>query len=524
MADQPVAFVVLSADMFDSLVMATGVTAMPSTVDVEPSSWNPDSAKLRVPIAVYDVYPDGRLSLYATAKFPMYADYPSEGTPRWHNTSGPHQYGYDVSYHFLYPDDPYDNAPLATIPLQGTGTPRTYIGETSTWKLYPTEADRDADTNGVPVHSFDSADIALFAEQAANMDMVRQFYPYHTAPDVPTVPTVPTPPVRLPKFKASGRLTVYQPSRRPIRLPVVRAGGRMGTVAKAKLPKIKAGGALTVTTVMRAELTLPAFGVAFQMSVGPAGQAKLRLPAIRASGAMGAVAKASLPPLRARGAMTVGAAGEARLRLPRIRAKGTLTIGAVLSGTVVLPAIRTARSGMVLRIRLPAMRMVHRAAASGMAAGEAYSTNLRTDIEGGGNEMTRLTNFPFLRVLKFNDWYYGLAADGLYRIEGDRDDGSPIRWEVSTGTTDFGARELKHVPSVYVGGRLGPGAAFTVHEGEKRDASYRYSTPRGQAAQNYRQHFGKGLRARYYSFTLTGESEFELDGLHFELAASKRRL
>lgn len=337
-------------------------------------------------------------------------------------------------------------------------------------------------------------------------------------------PTVPTPTARLPKFKASGRLTVYQPSRRPIRLPAIRAGGRMGAVAKAKLPKIKAGGALTVTTVMRAELTLPAFGAAFQMSVGPAGQAKLRLPAIRASGAMGAVAKASLPPLRARGAMTVGAAGEARLRLPRIRAQGTLTIGAVLRGTVVLPAIRTARSGMVLRIRLPSMRMVHRAASSGMAAGEAYSTNLRTDIEGGGNEMTRLTNFPFLRVLKFNDWYYGLAADGLYRIEGDRDDGSPIRWEVSTGTTDFGARELKHVPSVYVGGRLGPGAAFTVHEGEKRDASYRYSTPRGQAAQNYRQHFGKGLRARYYSFTLTGESEFELDGLHFELAESKRRL
>lgn len=339
-------------------------------------------------------------------------------------------------------------------------------------------------------------------------------------------PTVPTPTARLPKFKVSGRLTVYQPSRRPIRLPAIRAGGRMGAVAKAKLPKIKAGGALTVTTVMRAELTLPAFGVAFQMSVGPAGQAKLRLPAIRASGAMGAVAKAGLPPFRARGAMTVGAAGEARLRLPRIRAKGTLTIGAVLSGTVVLPAIRTARSGMVLRIRLPAMRMVHRAAASGMAAGEAYSMNVRTDIAdaGGGNELTHYTDFPISQVVRFNGRHYGLSPLGLFCMEGDTDDGAPIKWEVQTGVTDFGAREIKHVPSVYVGGRLGPGAAFTVHEGEKRDASYRYSTPRGQAAQNYRQHFGKGLRARYYSFTLTGESEFELDGLHFELAASKRRL
>lgn len=75
-----------------------------------------------------------------------------------------------------------------------------------------------------------------------------------------------------------------------------------------------------------------------------------------------------------------------------------------------------------------------------------------------------------------------------------------------------------------MGGRLGPNARFEVHEGERRDATYCYCTPRGQTAQNYRQHFGKGLRARYYSFTLSGSGEFELDGLHFELAMSKRRL
>lgn len=180
-----------------------------------------------------------------------------------------------------------------------------------------------------------------------------------------------------------------------------------------------------------------------------------------------------------------------------------------------------------MRIAGSRMRMVHRAAALPTAlGGEAYSMNVRTDIAdaGGGNELTHYTDFPISQVVRFNGRHYGLSPLGLFCMEGDTDDGAPIKWEVQTGVTDFGAREIKHVPSVYVGGRLGPGAAFTVHEGEKRDASYRYSTPRGQAAQNYRQHFGKGLRARYYSFTLTGESEFELDGLHFELAASKRRL
>ena len=180
---------------------------------------------------------------------------------------------------------------------------------------------------------------------------------------------------------------------------------------------------------------------------------------------------------------------------------------------------------MVFRIALPAIRAVHKATSQPtLTAGEAYCTNLRTEIEGGGNELTRFTEFPFLRVLRFNGRYYGLASDGLHRIEGDKDADAPIRWLVSTGTTDFGQRELKHIPSVYVGGRLGPGASFKVHEGEKRDFTYPYTTPRGQTAQNYRQHFGKGLRARYYSFTLSGTGEFELDGLHFEVAASKRRL
>lgn len=330
--------------------------------------------------------------------------------------------------------------------------------------------------------------------------------------------------IDLPPLVASGSGRAGQVVASELLLPSFSAEGFGAAVVEVELPALVVEGAGTVAMLGGFEIELPDFEVEAAGTVGAVGELDVALGPFTVE-AWGAVyADVSLPAfvVEARADIGVGASGDVELPAFSVEASGI--VGIVGFFDITLPGFESSPYGD-MDITLPLFQVF----ATGMVgdqveALEAYSTNLRSDIEGGGNEMTRFTEFPFLRVLYFNGDYYGLAADGLHRIEGERDGDAPIKWEVSTGTTDFGARELKHIPSCYVGGRFGPAAKFVVHEGERRDFSYCYMTPRGQTAQNYRQHFGKGLRARYFSFTLSGENEFELDGLHFEVAASKRRI
>lgn len=167
---------------------------------------------------------------------------------------------------------------------------------------------------------------------------------------------------------------------------------------------------------------------------------------------------------------------------------------------------------------------------------EAYAVNLKTTLKGkpnaatqveavgGGNEVSRYTNFPFTQIVRFGARYYGVAADGLYLLEGETDDGTPITWGIRTTTSDFDSSQRKTPVSCYIGGRMGPAATFTVHTGEKRDNSYAYSTPRGATAQNYRQPFGRGLNARYYAFEIEGDGELAIDDLDIEVNQLTRRI
>lgn len=330
--------------------------------------------------------------------------------------------------------------------------------------------------------------------------------------------------IELPPLLVDAVGSVHAPNSMDFALPALVVEAYSAARADCSLPGLAVEGDGTVEVLGRFDFDLPEVEIDAYAVTGAVGEVEADLPGLEVESWCAGYGDVALPGLSVEAIGTAGGAASAEFDLPGFEVEAHGLVGLVGIADILLPGLEGIGFGE-FDFELPGM-LVFAVGEVGEqpSPSEAYSTNLRSDIEGGGSEMTRFTEFPFLRVLAFNGRHYGLAADGLHRIEGERDGVNPIRWEVSTGTTDFGVRELKHIPSVYIGGRLGPQARFAVHEGEKRDASYRYSTPRGQAAQNYRQHFGKGLRARYYSFTLTGESEFELDGLHFELAASKRRL
>ena len=300
-----------------------------------------------------------------------------------------------------------------------------------------------------------------------------------------------------------------------------------GTI-EGTLPRLTAELSGTTTLIGRIDATLPALEAELSGVVDLIGRIDATLPALTAEMFGGGTISGTLPALEADLGGMVGAGGVIDATLPALTAELHGTTGIVGFIDAVLPWFEPPAFGHI-DVTFPRLQAwLAGEVGDTPLPDEAYCTNLRTKPElaqrGAGSEMTRFTQFPVLQVLRLRGQYYALTVDGLHRIEGGLDAGAPIPWKVSTGTTDFGARELKHIVSAYVGGRFGPGAKFDVHEGEKRDVTYSYTTPRGQTAQNYRQMFGKGLRARYFSFTLKGDDEFELDGLQFEVGASKRRL
>lgn len=158
---------------------------------------------------------------------------------------------------------------------------------------------------------------------------------------------------------------------------------------------------------------------------------------------------------------------------------------------------------------------------------EAYALNLK-HMQDGPDELTRYTNYPFDRIVRYKNSYFGMNSTGLYLLEGTTDFAeptpTPITWSYKTAMTDFGSVQLKNISMAYFGGRMAPAATVTVYAGEKTPVAYAYTTPRDQTAQNYRQPLGKGLKARYYAIGAQGSGELSLDNLSINVAELARKV
>jgi len=74
----------------------------------------------------------------------------------------------------------------------------------------------------------------------------------------------------------------------------------------------------------------------------------------------------------------------------------------------------------------------------------AYAVNIKS------METTSYTGYGFDYIVRLAGSYYGVKPDGLYLLEGNDDNGSPIDATIRTNETDFGTSHLKQVPYVYI--------------------------------------------------------------------------
>lgn len=136
-----------------------------------------------------------------------------------------------------------------------------------------------------------------------------------------------------------------------------------------------------------------------------------------------------------------------------------------------------------------------------------YSMNTRLAA------VSEYQNYPFNSLAMIGGRRYGAGATGVYRLEGDDDDGDPIAAHVRTGYLNFEA--LTHVLNAWIGytsdGQLVL-KVITADKGTKKENWYRMKARPGGGPVETRFDLAKGLLGTYWAFEIEN-----LDGADFEL-------
>lgn len=136
--------------------------------------------------------------------------------------------------------------------------------------------------------------------------------------------------------------------------------------------------------------------------------------------------------------------------------------------------------------------------------------------------VTEYTNYDFNSFAKNGRSYLGAADDGLYRLDGDTDDGTDIIAELQSGMLQMAGSRFSSFKAIYVGMRGAGDFVLKLDAGDGRTYTYNFTS---KDMETTRVRLGKGLRARYFSFTLTSTgSDFDLQDIEFVPILARRRV
>lgn len=311
--------------------------------------------------------------------------------------------------------------------------------------------------------------------------------------------------------------------------PTLSAWAGANATLSAPTPALTATG--TVTIWGTAELSAPAPTLVATGSVSATAQAGLTAPRPNLIGYSGAVCSVTLtgsPTVLS--TTTTGAVGGAAITCPLYELTASATAENRGSAELLAPSPHMGQSAQAYVIA-PAATLTAIGHAVVSATYEAYAVNLNHQPKPGKepiDEVTHYTNFPFTHIVRYQNSYFGANSTGLYLLEGTTDYASPtptpIPWAFKTAMTDFKSPQHKTVASAYFGGRLGAAATVSLHVGEDGPQTYSYATVRTDHAQNYRQVFGKGTKARYYALGASGTGTMELDDIDLDVHNLTRRI
>ena len=280
-----------------------------------------------------------------------------------------------------------------------------------------------------------------------------------------------------------------------------------------------------------AELSAPVSTISSEGIVTATAGLALSAPLATLIGYSGAVCSVTLTGSATIAATGItGSIGGAAVTCPLFELTASATVENRGSAELLAPAAQLgAQVQVYLTAPMATLTAIGHAAVT--ATYEAYAVNLGHQPKPGKepiDEVTHYTNFPFTHIVRYQNSYFGANSTGLYLLEGTTDYASPtptaIPWAFKTAMTDFKSQQHKTVASAYFGGRLGAAATVSLHVAEDGPQTYSYATVRTDHAQNYRQVFGKGTKARYYALGASGTGTMELDDIDLDVHNLTRRI
>lgn len=202
-----------------------------------------------------------------------------------------------------------------------------------------------------------------------------------------------------------------------------------------------------------------------------------------------------------------GGLGRAELTLPLFELTATGTVNGLQGADAVLEALRPGPFGRA-QLTLRGFELVAMGSATVTAAHEAYAVNLKAPTPRPGRDpqvdhaVTHFTQYPFDRIVRYGEHYYGVGPTGIYLLEGLTDAGAATAWRMRTALDSMGTLALKRPISVYINARMEEGADVVVVAGEEGENEYLCQMQRGAASQNHRVLVGKGVRSTHYGLEL----------------------
>lgn len=268
---------------------------------------------------------------------------------------------------------------------------------------------------------------------------------------------------------------------------------------------------------------VPAALVSASGTVPILGQVAASIPMFSMVGYAGSMISVTVPAGTLLASGGGGAVGTIAASLPLFNLVASGTAQNHGSANLLMPLAKMTQRGLAW-VMAPAAQLVAIGSAAVAVTYEGYSLNLKHGALDAMDELTKYTNFPFDRIVRYRNSYFGMNSTGLYLLEGTTDNGTAIAYKVKTALSDNKTPHLKTVNSVYLSGRLGPAATITLFAGESGSNTYSYSTPRDSSPKNYRQVLGRGVKTRYFGLEVDGAAVFELDAMDFNITTLTRKV
>lgn len=284
---------------------------------------------------------------------------------------------------------------------------------------------------------------------------------------------------------------------------------------------------LTVSGMVKAFISAPPAQVSANGTGTPWSlTAAVSAPTPSMVGYGGAVWSVTIPAGSAAAYGTAGGIIRGSFVAPLFDLTSSVSLGGMVEADLIAPMAKPAGSLLSYQIA-PAGVLTAIGSAVVTATYEAYAINLNHTPRPGVDpvdETTRYTNYPFDRIVRYKNSYFGMNSTGLYLLEGTTDAGTDTAWAFQTAETDFKSPQKKTVEMIYFGGRLPPAVTISLIAREDTANTYAYTTPRGPHAQNYRQPFGRGVKARYFSFGVAGTGTLEIDSVTLNVTTLARKV